>query len=283
MTIDRPNVLIKRILVALDASGHSRAALEAAARLAARIDAELIGLFVEDEVLIRTAALPFTREVRSLSITGELGSGLDMERQLDAQARRAKRLLHRLAVEAGLASSFRVVRGDVKAKLLAASREVDLITLGRLGYSARFLPRIGSIARGVMLEASCPVLVLHHGVRLHPSVVVLYDGSEGADRALHLAAQITHRAEPKALMILYEATDARKAPTLRARVNQVLSPYAVRVALQPSHKFSFIQMASLFPRGRDGLLIVPRSLLGDHQGRLERLLTLMHCPVMLVR
>ena len=278
-----PKGLIERILVALDASAHSRAALEAAVRLAARIDAELAGLFVEDEVLIRMADLPFTRAVRRFPAVAEPSSGLDMERQLEAQARRAERLLRRLAGEAGIAWSFRVVRGDVKAKLLAASQEADLITLGRLGQSAHFLPRLGSIARAVLLEASCPVLMLHHGVRLHPSIVVLYDATEAADHALHLAAQIAQRAELQALTILFEARDARAEPATRERIAQGLRPYSVTATLRPSHRFSFIQMASLFPKGRDGLLIVPRSLLGDHQGRLERLLTMMHCPVLLVR
>jgi nucleotide-binding universal stress UspA family protein len=46
---------IRRILVALDASPHSFAALEAAAHLAAHLEAELFGLYVEDENLLRGA------------------------------------------------------------------------------------------------------------------------------------------------------------------------------------------------------------------------------------
>ncbi|MBK7177644.1 MAG: universal stress protein [Chloroflexi bacterium] len=55
---------IQRILVALDASPHSLAALEAAIDLAERLDAELQGLFVEDINLLRLAQLPFARELR---------------------------------------------------------------------------------------------------------------------------------------------------------------------------------------------------------------------------
>ena len=57
-------LVIRRILVALDASRHSLAALEAAAELAARLKAELVGLFVEDIDLLRLAGLPFAREIR---------------------------------------------------------------------------------------------------------------------------------------------------------------------------------------------------------------------------
>ncbi|MGB7837261.1 MAG: universal stress protein, partial [Terrimicrobiaceae bacterium] len=54
---------IRRILVALDASAHSRAALEAACELALGLDAELSGLFVEDINLLRLAQLPFASEI----------------------------------------------------------------------------------------------------------------------------------------------------------------------------------------------------------------------------
>ena len=54
----------RRIVVALDASSHSHAALAAAVALAGRLQAELQGIFVEDVNLLRLAELPFAREVR---------------------------------------------------------------------------------------------------------------------------------------------------------------------------------------------------------------------------
>ena len=53
-----------RILVALDASPQSEAALRAAAELAALLEAELEGLFVEDINLLHLCGLPFGREIR---------------------------------------------------------------------------------------------------------------------------------------------------------------------------------------------------------------------------
>ncbi|MGD9028912.1 MAG: universal stress protein, partial [Anaerolineae bacterium] len=55
---------IRRILIALDASSHSIAALRAAARLASSLEAELHGLFVEDINLLRAAGLPMARELQ---------------------------------------------------------------------------------------------------------------------------------------------------------------------------------------------------------------------------
>ena len=75
---------IRRILVALDASTHSLAALETAAGLAARLEAELVGLFVEDINLLRAAELPFARETSFYSSSlrplerGELEQGVNI-------------------------------------------------------------------------------------------------------------------------------------------------------------------------------------------------------------
>ena len=49
---------VQRIVVALDASSHSHAALEEAAQLASGLEAELAGIFVLDSELLRLSALP---------------------------------------------------------------------------------------------------------------------------------------------------------------------------------------------------------------------------------
>ena len=63
----------RRIVVALDASHASRRVLGAAAALALRQGAELVGLFVEDVNLLHMGALPFTR----VAGAGPLSSQLD--------------------------------------------------------------------------------------------------------------------------------------------------------------------------------------------------------------
>ena len=54
---------IRRVVVALDAVSENRAAIDAAARLAARWKCRLHGVFVEDDELLRLAVLPFARQV----------------------------------------------------------------------------------------------------------------------------------------------------------------------------------------------------------------------------
>ena len=53
----------RRVLTMLDASRHSRMALQAAVELAREHRAELVALYVEDENLLRSADFPFACEV----------------------------------------------------------------------------------------------------------------------------------------------------------------------------------------------------------------------------
>jgi hypothetical protein len=86
---------LRRVLVALDASASSRAALEAAVRWARRGDGEVVALFVEDDDLLRLAAWP-----RALAFPGRGGApceldpvrwGASARRRPSAAARRGDR------------------------------------------------------------------------------------------------------------------------------------------------------------------------------------------------
>ena len=68
--IRAPLAPIRRILLALEAGNGGSAAMEAATHLAAQLNAELHGLFLEDINLIRLAELPFAREIGLTSAGG---------------------------------------------------------------------------------------------------------------------------------------------------------------------------------------------------------------------
>src|SRR6516165_5238200 len=155
--------VLHRILVALDASTHSMAALAAAVQLAAAMEAELEGLFVEDINLLRLAGLPFAREVRHTASLEALDS-LRMERALKAQAAQAREALAAAARRAQVQWSFRVVRGQVTQEVLAAAAKADLVTLGKQGRSRSPGARLGSTALRVALDAPGALLLVEYGV-----------------------------------------------------------------------------------------------------------------------
>jgi len=110
----------RRILVGLDASQASLAAVEAAAALARRVGAELAGLFVEDEDVLRLAALAFG-VVRVPSGAREALDLRTAQAEQRALAARAREALERAAAGQRLACSFTVARGRVVAEVLAAA------------------------------------------------------------------------------------------------------------------------------------------------------------------
>lgn len=180
---------LRRILVALDASTHSHTALAAAVTLAVRFGAEIEGIFVEDLNLLRLVELPFVREIRF----GQKGAGLlegePLHRWLRARATLLRHELDEVASQHKVLSTFRVARGLVAAELLTAAREADLLALGRIGHSVASRARLGSTARAAVSQAASAVLLVQPEVQAGP-VLVLFDGSAAAMRALELARQL---------------------------------------------------------------------------------------------
>ncbi len=180
---------IQHILVALDASPYSVAALEAAAELAQELDAELIGIFVEDINLLKLAGLPFAQEIHYPRATTQKLDLLLMEQQLRQQANRAREMLRQVAERDSLAWTFRVARGVVTAELLAAAMEADLLVLGRISRQLTHSP-LGSTARTAVSQSKPPVLLLGADFDLTQPILLLYDGSPVAQTALKLAGEL---------------------------------------------------------------------------------------------
>ena len=184
---------IRRILIALDASTHSLAALETAVNLAAALDAQLAGLFVEDINVLRLAELPFVRQVRTLSAVAQPVSRRQIEAELQAQAARARRTLLAAARQARIPATFRVTRGQVPLEVLAAAVEADLLLLGPISRPLTRRLRVGSTARIVIARAPHSVLLVQP--RPVQSIMVTYDGSPLGQRALATAASL-HGVKP---------------------------------------------------------------------------------------
>lgn len=118
---------IRRIIVGMEPAPRGRATLEAAAKLAARMEAELVGLFVENIDLLNFAGLPFAREVCLASATRRALDVEGVERHLRALARDAQQTLATVAGRVSVRWSFRVARGSAAGELLAAAADADLV------------------------------------------------------------------------------------------------------------------------------------------------------------
>jgi nucleotide-binding universal stress UspA family protein len=182
---------IRRILAAVDASPQSLGALRGAADLAARLDAELLGMFVEDVTLLQLANLPVAREVRTFSATVHELDTRRVRRLIDAQSGRVYRAIQTVASERQVTWTYRVRRGAVANELIAGMSEADLIVLGRASRPGR--RRLGSTASAVLEGTTRPVLLLDRPLPAKPTAIVLYDGSERGQHTLALATRIVER------------------------------------------------------------------------------------------
>lgn len=134
-----------RIVIELAPGPLQGRSLAAAAALAERVGAELVGIFIEDMDLLRFAALPFAREVCFATAQRRRFEAPALERSLREHAAEAERVFAGMAGRAAVRHSFRVARGLAFRELLAAAigaatgapmRDMRLLLLGDGGSPA---------------------------------------------------------------------------------------------------------------------------------------------------
>jgi nucleotide-binding universal stress UspA family protein len=288
MTHETHALTIERILVALDTSTDSISALEAAAKLASVLRAELVGLFVEDINLLHLAMLPFTYEIeRATGVPRHIDRD-SMERDLQLQASQARRVLARAATRAELRWSFQVVRGEVKSEILKAALEADLLTLGRVSRSHLSRPALGSTARAVIESGPGFVILGGPSKAVDQPMMVTFDGSRAGSLALVAAAKLAAMGETDLVVVLIRndpADTAEPITDLAKQCEAILheqsyhkEPDFRRISSQQT--MSLIKIAvdtdcSLLVLGGDSPLLQGAAL--------QEMLDALKCPVMLVR
>jgi len=276
------DLTIRRILVALDASTHSLAALDAAAELAASLHAELLGIFVEDENLLHLAGLPFAHELRTPVATSEPLNSEAMERQLHLQAAQARWALEKAAKRVDAQWSFRTVRGQVTPSVLSAALDADLVAMGRVSRPLHSRSRLGSTARAASREFGRSVLLMQQGSDLSYPVLVTYDGSQAAQQAMAAAAKLARFSGDK-LNVLLMIEDYEAAEPLRDEVSSWLEERELSAEFHWLPEASVAKLAEMVRSAEDCVLVLG----GDNPllraDAIQELLDATDCPVMLVR
>jgi len=261
-------IRIRRVVVALDATTAPSAALDAAAALASGLGAELVGLFVEDQQLLRFAALPFAQELGIATASARPVRTADIERALKSQAERLRRVLAETARPLGLAWTLEVTRGEVVRAAVAYAGDEDLLVIGR----ARYL----SISTGP------PPAGLQFPTLRARTVAALYDGTPAAVRALVIAHTLARVARSE-LAVLIAAGGPEPFRALRVAAGQVLGAHGATAAayvMVPGTDPASIERAARAQRAR--VLLWP----GAHRERaaetVAALLADVSCPVVML-
>lgn len=279
MTSDRRFPVIHRILVALDASPQSLAALEVAAETAERFQAELIVIHVEDTNLLRLAEYPFAREVGHHSATlRELQIPL-IEFELRARSRSVERAMSLLTQRTELRWSLRIARGVIPEQLIAAAQDSDLIILGKTGWSRR--RQLGSTARVLVMQPPPRVFILQGSHNPKLPVVLAYDGSSASKRAVDTLGII--RSEQSQLMILLLADNRDSMQRLKLEIQLLMERIGMQAEYRWMPKIDTQLISNLIRLGRVDLLILPANSPYLPTDILLGLLNESDCSVLLVQ
>lgn len=273
---------VRRILVALDAAAHDPALLDAAAALAARLEAELIGLFVEDLNLLRSAGLPFVRQVSFLTACAEEFDAPTTERELRVMAERAERRLAAAAHENGVKYSFRVVRGHVAHEVSAAAEEADLVIVEESARPLTRHLRLPAPCRDATLQVSRSVLLYRRGADTEGPISVVYDGSPEADQALAMAGKLTGDGE-RGLEILLVPSPVARGADLEHRARQRLIDHRGEVHMRALGPAGLPQIGRLLRDVGAGLVVLHGSCAAARGAEIESIIKDLGCPVLLLR
>lgn len=276
------DIVIRRIIFALDSATESPDSIEAAAELAERLHAELVGLFVEDANLLRSAALPFVREINLASGQWQAFEPAAIERDMRARAARARRLIEAVARRRHLAFSFQVARGEVGREIAAVAGETDLIVLEGLTEILRGRVQMGSGARAVARQTARTVMVLRHGVLDARNFLVAYEDTPEADRALVIAARLA-AANRATLAVLVIAADSPKAEELRDRASKVLARLGIEGSIEILGEPSLIDLCGFAHRIQHAVLVVGANGAFAKGAAADQLMDQISCPLVLVR
>jgi len=140
------------ISVAMDFSGPSRAAFEAAAHLARQAEMELVHM----------VEVPLTFEQAMLKAGTPK---MEIQRYRREKMRAARRQLTAFAAEPrsfSVKPGLRVLQGEASAALVRLSRSgrTDLLALGLHSRNMMARALLGSVARRVLQDATCDILVV---------------------------------------------------------------------------------------------------------------------------
>lgn len=265
---------IRRVILALDVAARDQESIAAAVELAARLGAEVLGLFLEDPRLLRWARLPVARQVSPWG--GALDEGR-LEAQLKALAARARAELEQAARRLGVAWQAQVLRDELEQILRERALQEDLWVIGTAGrVMGLAVPTLAAL-RLVLPQAARWVLLQPRGGAFRHPMVVLHAQAGHPEALLEAArAWMEHPAEPLTVLMLGENGLTSRVQDWQAQHRALVRPVHLQEA-------TLEQLLEVFARtGCDGLVVGADLPLLAGEG-LEQLLARLPAPVLMVR
>lgn len=239
----------EHILVALDTSPNSTAALTAAAELAAALHMELRGLFVEDVNLLHLCGLPFGLEIGSFTAKPRRLERAQLERDFRIQATVLRKSMADIAGQQRVSWSFKVVRGLVTQELLNAGSSAHMVSLGRIGRTPG--KKIGSTAQALVRNTRRPVIVQMRKPLAGPFLAA-YVGDESSENTLQFAIQLAVSRNSRLDVMLLNQSDEKKE-----EITQQLARHAIESKVFSARSSNAI--IDIFSQVTLGTVLLPAS------------------------
>lgn len=224
---------MKSILVALDGSPSSMAALDEAVKWAARLNGMLRGIFVEDKW--RSVHYPMRTSIEGGISTpfplppDELAVANEKVKEEGEAIRTAF-----LAATAGRVAnaSLTTPRGNVNEILIAEARAADLVVMGKRGRNdPPDSQKPGPTTEALIQDALRPVLVVPERGRTEGGVLLAYDGSISVQRAI-VPGTLLAKAAGHAINVLTVDDDQAKGRATQAMLKKYLNAHRVRAVFE---------------------------------------------------
>ncbi len=182
--------MIKQILVPTDGSENSLTAADHAINLARLFSAGIKGLFVKD---VKILTGPLIHDIGT-SIGGMVPYGTfnqTIREVLESQADAALNQVEGKCAQAKVPFSREIREGIVSREIIKSADECDLIAMGKMGAHAEWRDVfLGTNVEFVVRQTHKPVLITLQEYKSFRKMLVAYDGSSFADKALRSGAEI---------------------------------------------------------------------------------------------
>lgn len=250
--------MFRSILIALDTSSAARAALDLSLRYAERLNAFLTGVYIEDRAILDTT------NSYNLAAYGDVGFDAlidpeERKRKLESIMLEGQELSAKFiaaARERKLPHAFKVIRDYVPDGIIAMAQATDMIVMGRRGTKYGTDPKEpGENTLKILHRANRPVLVVPEMPQIGQVIGLAYDGSNGANRALRVAAELASRMEMflKVLTVKHRSVNA---VTVQENARRYLDTYPLQYELLLRDDGPADRISEMAQTGGLGLLVM---------------------------
>ena len=219
--------MIKNILVALDGSEHSRAAVEYALWLAEKFSGTVFGQHVIDTVSIEGT---FFQDISgSLGFEPYLDFSVKMREVLEERGKAILEEFRQRCKERGIRCETFLDLGIIPNEICERSKVADLVTIGHRGVNEEFSTGLlGGTTESVTRKSPKPVFVSTRKFKEVERPLLAYDGSQRASSAMESAAEFCARLKLP-LTVLYIPKEEASGEKVLHEARSYLSSYGIEV------------------------------------------------------